>query len=1257
MPSTEDSTTNVCRNDGCERLSDLPKSPRSESPGGDLGQLSSTVTAVNTESTPHQVAVKSCLILRPHSFAGIKSNVVVTSKHSTSEIPTNSFAHSPALVPGLPSNVHDSSNTVNGAKCCLFTHQNRTRFSSPPTTKAYISPVASFEPRRRYSNFECYSKRASQSRSPPPAKCITENLLSDSNPSGLPINESNHCADVQSPPHSPAPPLAQAVVAALRNHRYQHNLLRSTTTTSAASSSCFSPGYISDENPDGVDSEILVDAREVHDPDSVPNGTDDDEEEEVEHDVALTSLNLGKEDNSNEDGDYEDDYGEGFQNHQRYQNSHIFSRRNQHFVDFHTGSTEFDGESGYGASCSSSSLKLSGFTCKRDKRRYRRRVQRRINMDTGTGDPSCGLDNGTQGIHRFKNVMLGSPNADCSIPDWSIQRSDVRTTGVRHKRNHVRILDDSFSHSHGFQHQATTDHAFSAMIMDNCCVVTNSTNNSWINYPVIAIPPDHQRYCPNELINNHFCCCNSCVTQSDFMTCFPTLRHEGTHVNWNADLCGDHCVEITRVSVSSDSHSTASNLPLTPSVYLSSNDNASIPATSLPSMPLTTCIQSSHSPDYLATQIIGPRAHMNTITTDDFPQNPIVVTNLTTVSNSSTRSPTNSFVPINSSLPVEPYTSCDSVRDPEFADSACKSIWSSSHTHHEISRDSWSLLASSAHLPTTETSSRCTSHYAHPLLPNSVDCSAYTHHYNQLHQHNCPFHVLPASSRQSMGYDSRVVDDRYESPAHLRKTSLRFGYYSDQGSVQASILNHQQDSSGLYNSTTDAFRSSSPHNLIADCPTSGDGKPKPGKITRCQSAMERRHYSHNTVPSSEVNLASPINVLRPSSDNPHRVSLVVDGVRFLVDADILQAHPNTMLGRMFSSNFLEAKYLCDQDQVQSLSSLSVIPTSQHQHQTHPPDIMVAQDSGISAQVFRAVLDYYLVGRICCPPGVLVQELKEACDYFLIPFNHQTVRCSNLRAFLHELANDGAHAIFERFLEAHILSLLVKCTQLGERECHVVIVTDDEIIEWDPDYPPQMPENELNSNIIYSTQMFRFLKYIENRDVAKQVLVERGMKKIRIGIEGYPTSKDRMKFRPGLRPEAIYNYVQCPFLRMSWEKEENKSRHVDFQCVKSKSVNDLTTGLGQAVIDPLPPHLQHSSININSNDNLSSLSNVLSNESNNFTAQVNIHSDMEDLMNVSSTIPVLTSSTTQSIHTSFNEFTDTGNLPDRVITENSDNLTP
>lgn len=85
--------------------------------------------------------------------------------------------------------------------------------------------------------------------------------------------------------------------------------------------------------------------------------------------------------------------------------------------------------------------------------------------------------------------------------------------------------------------------------------------------------------------------------------------------------------------------------------------------------------------------------------------------------------------------------------------------------------------------------------------------------------------------------------------------------------------------------------------------------------------------------------------------------------------------------------------------------------------------------------------------------------------------------------------------------------------------------------------------------VNSTAMYRFFKYIENRDVAKAVMKERGLKKIRLGIEGYPTHKEKIKKRPGGRAEVIYNYVQRPFIHMSWEKEEAKSRHVDFQVGK------------------------------------------------------------------------------------------------------------
>lgn len=57
-------------------------------------------------------------------------------------------------------------------------------------------------------------------------------------------------------------------------------------------------------------------------------------------------------------------------------------------------------------------------------------------------------------------------------------------------------------------------------------------------------------------------------------------------------------------------------------------------------------------------------------------------------------------------------------------------------------------------------------------------------------------------------------------------------------------------------------------------------------------------------------------------------------------------------------------------------------------------------------------------------------------------------------------------------------------------------------------------------------MYRFFKYIENRDVAKQVLKERGLKKIRLGIEGYPTYKEKIKKRPGVLTSFYFFVCTC-----------------------------------------------------------------------------------------------------------------------------------
>ena len=91
-----------------------------------------------------------------------------------------------------------------------------------------------------------------------------------------------------------------------------------------------------------------------------------------------------------------------------------------------------------------------------------------------------------------------------------------------------------------------------------------------------------------------------------------------------------------------------------------------------------------------------------------------------------------------------------------------------------------------------------------------------------------------------------------------------------------------------------------------------------------------------------------------------------------MDPALFTAHPNTMLGRMFSSGIEFAQ-----------------PNERGEYE-------VAE--GISAMVFRAILEYYKGGVIRCPPTVTVQELREACDYLLVPFDASTVKCQNLSKF-------------------------------------------------------------------------------------------------------------------------------------------------------------------------------------------------------------------------------------------------------------------
>ena len=162
-------------------------------------------------------------------------------------------------------------------------------------------------------------------------------------------------------------------------------------------------------------------------------------------------------------------------------------------------------------------------------------------------------------------------------------------------------------------------------------------------------------------------------------------------------------------------------------------------------------------------------------------------------------------------------------------------------------------------------------------------------------------------------------------------------------------------------------------------------------------------------------------------------------------------------------------------------------------------------------------------------------------------------------------------------------------------------------------------------VVHDTALSRFLYSYENRNIARQLLKEKGLKRIKLGIEGFPTFVERKRYGPngekfegqtshthsererervcvctcacvcscfhsstfclhsvplrsGIRYSHLtpmrsfvlrmcacfpwpvdYFYDQSPFIKASWEKEDHKSRHVDFQYVRTNtSTNVLST---------------------------------------------------------------------------------------------------
>lgn len=78
--------------------------------------------------------------------------------------------------------------------------------------------------------------------------------------------------------------------------------------------------------------------------------------------------------------------------------------------------------------------------------------------------------------------------------------------------------------------------------------------------------------------------------------------------------------------------------------------------------------------------------------------------------------------------------------------------------------------------------------------------------------------------------------------------------------------------------------------------------------------------------------------------------------------------------------------------------------------------------------------------------------------------------------LHELSNEGARCQFEVFLEDLILPLMVNSARRGDRECHIVVLLEDDVVDWDEEYPPQMGEEYSQSKIqISNSSLSQFIK--------------------------------------------------------------------------------------------------------------------------------------------------------------------------------------
>lgn len=95
-------------------------------------------------------------------------------------------------------------------------------------------------------------------------------------------------------------------------------------------------------------------------------------------------------------------------------------------------------------------------------------------------------------------------------------------------------------------------------------------------------------------------------------------------------------------------------------------------------------------------------------------------------------------------------------------------------------------------------------------------------------------------------------------------------------------------------------------------------------------------------------------------------------------------------------------------------------------------------------------------------------------------------CVSSGALLHELSNDGAHKQFDSYLEELILPIMVDSARKGERECHIVVLTDEDTVDWDEDHPPPMGEeySQSKGSALCSTHTAIMKRHIPKLDSSR-----------------------------------------------------------------------------------------------------------------------------------------------------------------------------